>query len=72
MNPATIDPDHLTWSPQQAADAIGAARQTLAKWRCEGRGPKYARVGRSIRYRPADVHQWLAEQVVDPTTGGAA
>lgn len=72
MNPATIDPDHVTWSPQQAADATGVARQTLAKWRCDGHGPKYVKVGRSIRYRPADVHQWLAEQVVDPTTGGAA
>lgn len=68
----TTDLDHTTWSPQQTADAIGTARQTLAKWRCEGRGPKYVRVGRNIRYRPADVHQWLAEQVVDPTTGGAA
>jgi predicted site-specific integrase-resolvase len=34
--------------------------QTLAKWRCEGTGPEFIRVGRTIRYTIEAVRDFLA------------
>ena len=38
---------------------IGIAQQTAARWRCEGQGPAFIKVGRRIFYRAGDVRQWL-------------
>ena len=38
------------------------AVKTLADWRVRGVGPAYARVGRHVRYRPADVDEWLSSR----------
>jgi hypothetical protein len=35
---------------------------TLRTWRCLGRGPRFLKIGRSVRYRPEDVHGWASEQ----------
>jgi len=34
-----------------------------------GRGPAYIRIGRSIRYRIADLDRWLEQHKVDPSRG---
>lgn len=36
--------------------------KTLAKWRSEGTGPKYTKVGRHVRYDWSDVREWLKGQ----------
>lgn len=36
--------------------------KTLAKWRSEGTGPRYTKVGRHVRYDWPDVRAWLARQ----------
>ena len=42
-------------------------RQTLAKWRMQGRGPKYFKLpGGAIRYRMSDVENWISAAAVDP------
>jgi len=33
--------------------------KTLRKWRHLGRGPRFIKVGRAVRYLPADVAAWL-------------
>ena len=38
---------------------------TLAQWGSAGRGPKYARFGRHVRYRLSDVIAWENEQFGD-------
>ncbi len=35
---------------------------TLVKWRYQGTGPTYIKVGRHVRYRRADLDRWLDEQ----------
>ena len=47
---------------KQAATQIGLKPNTLAKWRCEGGGPVFFKVGRSVRYRLEDLSAWLAEK----------
>jgi len=38
----------------------------LRKWRVEKRGPRFIKIGSLVRYRLADLHQWLSSQ---PTGG---
>lgn len=37
----------------------GVSTATLRRWRAEGIGPKAIKLGRSIRYRKADLLAWL-------------
>ncbi len=42
------------------------AKNTLAKWRCQGRGPRFIKLGGRIRYRLSDVEAYLRERTVEP------
>lgn len=50
------------------AARLGVSRATLQSWRYNGRGPRYIKVGRLIRYRNADVEAFLRAN----TSQGAA
>lgn len=44
----------------ELADYLQLENQALLRtWRSQKRGPAYVRVGRLIRYRWADVQEWL-------------
>ena len=45
----------------QLAELIGVPVSTVAYWRVTGRGPKFSRLGKHIRYLSDDVAAW-AEQ----------
>jgi predicted DNA-binding transcriptional regulator AlpA len=59
-------------SVAQVAKLTGRAVSTLEKDRLTGYGPRYVKLGRQVRYRPADVRAWLSERVRRSTsdTGG--
>ena len=40
---------------------------TLARWRSEGRGPRYIKIGARVAYRGSDLNDWLATRTVEPT-----
>ena len=42
----------------QAAHYVGLSRQTLEKMRRQGRGPRYRKHGRYVRYHIADLDAW--------------
>lgn len=42
---------------------------TFRNWRIAGKGPPYHKVGRLVRYRRADVEEWLASHRVVPAGG---
>lgn len=47
---------------QQLATMLGVTTRTTLRWRREGNGPKYCRIGpRYIRYCRTDVLAWAAE-----------
>jgi excisionase family DNA binding protein len=50
----------------EAADRLGFKAETLRKWRAQGKGPAYLKLGRSIRYRLADVEAWELSGLVVP------
>jgi predicted DNA-binding transcriptional regulator AlpA len=53
------------WTVHDVSYFLGVPVATLYQWRCTGRGPASRRIGRYLRYRPADVLAW----VDDPESG---
>jgi hypothetical protein len=51
---------------------LNVAVRTLERWRVEGLGPAWLKVGRAVRYREGDVEQWLASRERGSTSGEAA
>jgi|AntAceMinimDraft_5_1070358.scaffolds.fasta_scaffold66447_3 predicted DNA-binding transcriptional regulator AlpA len=45
-----------------AAEYIGIAGSTLAKWRMNGRGPKFVKAGSRVLYDRADLDEWLGSR----------
>jgi predicted DNA-binding transcriptional regulator AlpA len=45
-------------SRQELAGRFGLPVKTLAQWASKGTGPRYARMGRHVRYRLSDVIDW--------------
>ena len=44
------------------------AEATLRNWRVIGKGPRFIRVGRNVRYRLADIIAWEADREAQSTT----
>ena len=49
-------------SSADVAELLDVSTRTLEFWRYVGKGPAYVRVGRRVRYRPADVEAYLEAQ----------
>ena len=49
-------------TPNEVADVLQVPAGTLPQWRYLGRGPRYVKIGRHVRYRPTDVEHWIEEQ----------
>ena len=58
----------------EAARFLNLKPATLGQWRWNGRGPRFVKIGRSCRYRLADLEAFLEERVFSSTTeaGGRA
>lgn len=52
----------------EAASVLSISPKTLTKWRSQGRGPVYVRLGSRVAYR----HESLAAWVVNEETGGGS
>lgn len=48
-------------TPQQAADFLQKPVLTLKRWRAEGNGPTYIRIGRDVRYKESDLLAYIDE-----------
>ena len=57
-------------SRSELAERYGLPIKTLAQWAAKGTGPRYARMGRHVRYRLSDVIDWENHRLAatrDPT-----
>jgi predicted DNA-binding transcriptional regulator AlpA len=45
----------------------GVPKRFLELAPARGEGPRFVRIGRSVRYRPEDVEAWLETMIVDPS-----
>jgi len=44
----------------EAASMLRVSLTSLRRWRREGRGPVYRKLGRAVRYRPDDLADFVA------------
>jgi predicted DNA-binding transcriptional regulator AlpA len=55
-------------SQRQAADFLCLSQRTLERWRVTGTGPAYAKLGRRVAYRQADIEAWITAHVRSSTS----
>lgn len=60
---STHDPFDL-WTEEVLSERLGIPVKTLQRWRAYGGGPRFVKVGRQPRYRPASVLDWLESREV--------
>jgi excisionase family DNA binding protein len=58
------------WTPVELAGFLGVPVKTVYRWHGHRTGPAALRVGRHLRYHPAEVHRWLATRADHPTPPG--
>ena len=58
----------------EAAAVLNLAVPTLRRWRWSGHGPRYAKIGRAVRYDPAELRAYIEQSMRCSTsdTGGAS
>jgi excisionase family DNA binding protein len=54
--------DETPWTIEEVSTFLRVPVGTLYQWRHRRTGPKAAKVGRHLRYNPADVRAWLTTQ----------
>jgi excisionase family DNA binding protein len=48
---------------KQVAEMLGLSTATLESWRIRGKGPRYLKLGRCVRYLVADLEAWIERRV---------
>lgn len=51
-----------------AAKYLGLSKSSLEKARVFGGGPKYLKLNRSVRYRTADLDEWMDSRLICSTS----
>jgi predicted DNA-binding transcriptional regulator AlpA len=51
---------------RETADYMDKPEKTLINWRSLGIGPRYLKLGNTVRYRRSDVDAWLVRRAVTP------
>ena len=53
---------------KQAAEKLQVKETTLEQWRWNGKGPRFIKLGRCVRYREADLESFQNDRVFTSTT----
>ncbi len=61
--------DDSLLTEKQLAEYLQLKPKTIETMRRRGDGPKFIRVGRSVRYRGYDINEFLDENTRESTTG---
>ncbi len=56
----------------EAARYVRLGKPTLDRFRLTGEGPRFAKLGGAVRYRRADLDDWIASRLVASTSANAA
>jgi len=68
--PPPLEP--LAVSEAAAARLLSISPRSLWQLRHDGRGPRHAMIGGSLRYYVAELHRWLAERQAATAEGGVS
>ena len=70
--PNTTTPRSPVLNTPEAAKFLNVQPATLEQWRWNGRGPRFVKISRSVRYRMSDLESFLDERVFSSTTEAQA
>jgi excisionase family DNA binding protein len=59
--------DDQVWDDERTGEYLTVPVGTLANWRYQGKGPRFVKIGRHVRYRRSDVEAWLEANVREST-----
>ncbi len=65
MTTRTYYPNDLLDTPE-AAPVIHSTVRTMVRWRGEGVGPDYCKIGRKVRYRYGSLLRYVEAQEITP------
>ena len=54
-------------TPSELGLMIGKNERTLANWRSARSGPRFVKLGNSVRYPVAEVREWIKSRRVETT-----
>jgi|LGOV01.1.fsa_nt_gb predicted DNA-binding transcriptional regulator AlpA len=60
--------DEKWFTTEELAKRYGAKPNTLAVWRCQGKGPRFIKIGKLVRYPDSEVRKYEAENLFGSTT----
>ena len=52
----------------ETARILNVSVKTLERWRSEGTGPRFCRIGRKPMYRPVDLATWIESRTAVSTS----
>lgn len=50
------------FTPHEAAEVLLTNHRTMERWRTEGTGPVFVKIGRRVAYQRADLEQFVRER----------
>lgn len=53
------DAVHRLWTVQDLSNFLGIPVDTIRGWRSKKYGPRAQKIGKHLRYDPAEVRRWL-------------
>jgi predicted DNA-binding transcriptional regulator AlpA len=59
-------------SSKDVAKILKCSKNTVDKWRLYGGGPKFVRVGKSVRYSPREIEAYIARSTAASTSDEAS
>jgi hypothetical protein len=73
MNSLSTLPKQNLLNEMQVAEVLAVTISAVRGWRLRGGGPRYIKIGKLVRYRPADLDAYIESRVFDHTSqrGGA-
>jgi predicted DNA-binding transcriptional regulator AlpA len=72
MNPQVITHATRALTEREVSDLLGLSVATLRAWRHRGQGPRFLRLGRAVRYLPADLEDFVRASAVDASTDSSS
>lgn len=65
MNAPGITQGTRALTEREVADRLSLSVATLRAWRHRGQGPRFLRLGRAVRYLPADLEEFVRASAVN-------
>lgn len=65
MNVQAVNQPTRALTEREVSTLLGLSVATLRAWRHRGQGPRFLRLGRAVRYLPADLQDFVRASAVD-------